>query len=369
MASSNPMQKKAKSSFILGMLLMAVILGAVIALMFLQLKNYREKEQAQKASLTSAYVLGQDVKSGQVITKDMLIIKEVDKNSVPSNAVMDPTIIESFGLTDKAGNSITTKYSNNTATLTLKRSDGDYELKQEEETKEYYIQKGNNKEYIETTTTPIVAKVDMKANTILTPALLAKSDETTTDDLRKQEYNMIVLPSQLESKEYIDIRLALPTGQDYIVVSKKEVTIPTLADGTVSENDIWLNMTEGEIITMNNAIVDAYRIDGSKLYATTYVEAGTQDAATPTYVPSAEVIQLIDKDPNLVQKARDQLVLRYNENRALTRDEALNEAIRDAGEEGEGRIKSKTEESITNSQSSRKQYLDSLITGGSTGTN
>ena len=48
-------------------------------------------------------------------------------------------------------------------------------------------------------------------------------DIKTLDDLRKQEYNMLVLPSQLATGEYIDIRLALPTGQDYVVLGKKKV--------------------------------------------------------------------------------------------------------------------------------------------------
>ena len=68
-------------------------------------------------------------------------------------------------------------------------------------------------------------KVSMKKNTIITTELLNKSDSVVQDDVRKQEYNMLALPSQLETGEYIDVRLALPSGQDYIVVSKKEVLI------------------------------------------------------------------------------------------------------------------------------------------------
>ena len=40
----NPMQRKARNSFLLGMLLMLVIAGAVIALLAVQLKNYKDKE-------------------------------------------------------------------------------------------------------------------------------------------------------------------------------------------------------------------------------------------------------------------------------------------------------------------------------------
>ena len=41
--ATNPMQRKARNSFLLGMLLMLIICGLVIAFLFLQLKNYQDK--------------------------------------------------------------------------------------------------------------------------------------------------------------------------------------------------------------------------------------------------------------------------------------------------------------------------------------
>ena len=46
--ATNPMQRKARNSFLLGMLITLVIAGAIIALLFIQLKNYKEKEQEEK---------------------------------------------------------------------------------------------------------------------------------------------------------------------------------------------------------------------------------------------------------------------------------------------------------------------------------
>ena len=66
--ATNPMQRKARNSFLLGMLITLVIAGAIIALLFIQLKNYKEKEQEEKANSVKVWVLGQDVISGQVIT-------------------------------------------------------------------------------------------------------------------------------------------------------------------------------------------------------------------------------------------------------------------------------------------------------------
>lgn len=355
--ATNPMQRKARNSFLLGMLATLVITGAIIALLFIQLKNYREKEQEEVANSVNVWVLNQNVISGQVITTDMLVQKVMNRNSIPSNAIGNLSILDNYALEDKEGNRVITEYRNNVATLYLSRNGSNYELKTES-TGSYYIEVNNQKQYVELVTVPILAKVDMNANTVLTTQLVAKSDEKTTDDLRKQEYNVVVLPSQLETGEYIDIRLSLPSGSEYIVVSKKQVEIPEIA-GTYVSDTIWINLTEAEILVMNNAIVDAFRVEGAKLYATSYVEAGIQTASIPTYVPSREVAALISSNPNIITEAKNELINRYNNN-ANIRNDVINPAISNSGPNGEENVKSKIQESTSNSGLSRKEYLDSL---------
>lgn len=357
--ATNPMQRKARNSFLLGVLCTLVLAGIVIALLILQLKNYKEKEAEEQANSVKVWVLSQDVISGQVITTDMLTQQVTNKTLVPSNAVGDMSILSNYSLSDKEGNEVITEYKNNVATLYLSKNGTKYEIKTEDETGSYYIERSGNKEYIELAEDPIIAKVNMNKNSIITIDMISKSSEKTTDDLRKQEYNMLVLPTQLETGEYIDIRLSLPSGQDYIVVSKKQVEIPQI-NGIDSDDTIWIKLTEDEIITMNNAIVDAYRILGSKLYVTTYTEAGIQSAATPTYVPTGEVMQLINDNPNIVQTAKNALISRYNTNQGTVRNNVINPSINSNGEDGEENLKTKVEESITNSKENRKEYLDSL---------
>ena len=355
--ATNPMQRKARNSFLLGMLITLVIAGAIIALLFIQLKNYKEKEQEEKANSVKVWVLGQDVISGQVITNDMLTQQVINKNVVPTNAFGNIDVLNNYSLEDKEGNEIVTEYKNNNSTMYLVKDNTKYELKQEDATGSYYIEKNREKEYVELATVPVIAKVDMNKNTVLTTEMVSKSNEKTTDDLRKVEYNVLTLPSQLQTGEYIDVRLALPSGQDYIVVSKKQVEIPQVS-GVDAADTIWLKLTEDEIITMNNAIVDSARALGSVLKVTIYTEAGIQEAATPTYVPSREVAQLIQNNPNIVQESKNILINRYSNN-SDTRNNALNSAI-NTGEEGEENLKTKVEESITNSKENRQKYLQSL---------
>ena len=54
-----------------------------------------------------------------------------------------------------------------------------------------------------------------------------------------------------------------------------------------------MKLTEAEIITLNNAIVEAARIPATKLHVVEYVEAGMQEASTPTYIPTRDVMQSI----------------------------------------------------------------------------
>ena len=355
--ASNPMQRKARNSFLLGMLLMLVITGIIIAFLFLQVKNYRDKEAAEKANKVKIAVLQQDIKSGQIITQDMLKSQEVDKNIIPENAIGDVATLSNYYLEDKEGNEIKTKYKDNTATLYITKDQKDYEVKTED-TGNYYIEKNGSKEYIELNSIPVVAKVSMNKNMVLTRELVSKGNNTTSDDVRKQEYNMLVLPTQIQTGDYIDIRLSLPSGEDYIVISKKEVEIP-IVGGTDSENTIWINLTEAEILAMNSAIVEAFKIEGTKLYATTYTEPGIQKAATPTYVISKEVYQLIDSNPNIVDEAKNELFARYND----TQRNAINNQLQNNLDSSDENLKAKVQESITKTQDERKQYLDSMSSG------
>ena len=45
--ATNPMQRKARNSFLLGMLVMVLISGVVIAFLFIQLMNKNKKEQEE----------------------------------------------------------------------------------------------------------------------------------------------------------------------------------------------------------------------------------------------------------------------------------------------------------------------------------
>lgn len=366
--ATNPMQRQARNSFLLGMVITLVIAAVIVGLLFMQIQKLNKQIKTEQEEIKIVYVLNQDVKSGQVLTSSMFTQQEVKSNAVPADATSNiSALLSNYSLCDKAGNNIYTDSDGSLYMLT----DGNSKVAvyKEDLTGSLYTQSANGaKTYIETTQKALVAKVDMRKNTVITSSLITRADDVDTDDVRKQEYNMLVLPVDLITGDYVDVRLLLPSGQDYIVVSKKMVTVPDI-NGEYLADTIQVKMAEEEILTMSNAIVEAYKIEGSKLYVTKYTEAGTQKASSPTYVVNDEVAKLIEADPNIVNEAMTALSARYNANNGKLkelRSQNINSALSNYGKDEN--VQEKTQESITTTKEERVRFLQSLIGGVSTGT-
>ena len=289
----NPMQRKARQSFLLGMVVMLLIAGIVVAILFMQITQLKNAESATVAASKTVAVLKSDIKSGQTITSTDLTTKSL--------------------VTDLAQSEIATG-----AHLT------------------------------ENT----VAKIDLGKGTILTQSMIVEQSEAVTDSLRIQEYNMLTLPTDLQTNDYVDIRLILPNGQDYIVVAKKRVI-------QSSENTIFVKMTEEEIVTMSNAMVESYITEGSQLYADKYVDPGIQGAATLTYTVSKEVLNLVESNANITVDARNALYTRYKADR---RNE-INTVVSANMDDYQSKVQEGFDEQIKKAQEERSRYVELL--GGS----
>lgn len=292
--ATNPMQRKARNSILLGVLIGLLVGGVIIALLFMQLTKLQQEKKEIQAATKSVYVFKTDVKSGTKIDSSMVMLTSAPKDVIPSDYL--------------GSDSIT----------------------------------GNT-----------VAKIDISKGTVLSKTVINSADEKTTDDLREQQYNMLVLPQYLNIDDYIDIRLTLPNGQDYIVVSKKLIK-------NISEDTIWINMYEEETLTMSNAIVEAYIMKGAKLYVTRYVDPGLQTSAIPTYVPSGKVVDLINSNKNIREEARQKLSERYTDSLRTRRQYDIQNELNKYAEQATENVESNLEQEITKSQEARKQYLDTL---------
>lgn len=305
----NPMQRKANNSFLLGILITLLITGIIIAFLIYQVSQLNKELEEKASNIVYGYVVTMPIQSGTEITSDSVKAIELNIATDSSSIISAQTTVDGEPGPDETG-----------ALLPA----------------------------------GLLAKVDLNPGTVITTDLTYE-EEPLTDDVRSQEYNVITLPSQLQTGEYIDIRLRTPEGRDLIVVSHKEVTIPNI--GVDSTNCIWIDLSEEEILMMSCAIVESYEMNGAKLYATRYVEPGIQTAATPTYVPNDETRALIERDPNIVEEAKAQLLSTLNTNSALVRpgvDSATN------NEDAKDNVVDKTEEEITSLKEEREAYIDAM---------
>lgn len=320
--ASNPMQRKVRNAFLGGFLISLIIAAIAVVFLYTQLRKVQQETKVEKETLTtSVYVVDNTITSGGVL-KGNISYKTITAEAVPTNAVT-PNDLAKYVVGDEATN------------LTI----------------------GN---YLSDET---ISKIKLEPGTILTKDMIGYKDGAfiyeengeikVNSSVRMEEYNMISLPSKLQVGDYIDIRLQLPTGETFIVASKKYVED---TDATT----VWIKVSEEEILAINNAIVEAYSMKGSKIYADVYVEGGYQGKADVTYVPSEAVLQLIDGDGNIINTAREYLKSKYTDSMRAQRNQVINYNLKLYEDD---RLKN-TEEGITKEiedlRDSRQQYLDAL---------
>ena len=291
----NPMQKKARNSFLLGMIITLIVCAIIGVILYIAVIGPENKASKEKGTATKAYALNRDVKSGQEITADMLSPINTYSNLIPQNYI-DSTILTS-------------------------------------------VESGKK----------VVAKVDLYKNTILTASTVTTEENTVTKDVRTMEYNMLTLPINLTIGDYVDIRITFPDGQDFIVIAKKEIK-------NIQGNTVTFDMSEADIVMLNSAIVESYIMKASNIYIAKYVEPGMQEKAANTYVPTAEVIRLIETDSNIVSTAKNELTSRFDAN---IRSQ-MNSTVNQYSEQGLTNVEEEIQKQIEDAKKAREEYLSSL---------
>ena len=239
----NPMQRKIRNSFLFGFLVAVIIAAVVVALLYMRVKGLKEEivkiQKENEVALVQVYAVTQDVQKDEILTASEDADQKFALISVPAQQVPDNAITQ--------------------ANLD--------ELYKDENSDEYQM----------------TAKLDLSKNTVLTTDMIEKSSESGT--FRMGEYTMITLPSKLNAGDYIDIRIAYPTSADFVVLSKVKVQ-------DANTNTIWLKLAESQMLLLNEAIIESYIVDGTKLYASQHVDAA-QVELNATYVPNSTVASLI----------------------------------------------------------------------------
>lgn len=146
------------------------------------------------------------------------------------------------------------------------------------------------------------AKVDIAAGVPVMYNMV--TDVVVDNDTRDYEISVANLTTDQKENDVVDIRVIFPNGEDYVILSKKQITNLNI------ENCVFTSqLNEEEILRFASAIVDAYMTTGARIYTTRYVEENIQETSTPNYPVRETTIALINSDPNVVTKATETLNL------------------------------------------------------------
>lgn len=115
---------------------------------------------------------------------------------------------------------------------------------------------------------------------------------------RAVEIKAISLQSYLKNGDAVDVRIQYPNGEEYVVVSKR-----CCHDLIKEEGSVTLYLTEEEILRLSSSMVDCVQMNG-RLYTVRYLREVEGIASIATYIPSAQVQQLIKSNPNIVGEAQ-----------------------------------------------------------------
>lgn len=128
------------------------------------------------------------------------------------------------------------------------------------------------------------------------------ADPEVKDDLRELEFNMLMIQTNQNSGDHVDVRITFPNGEDYIVISKKRIKALNRPENLVS---FWLDETE--IHRISSAVIDAYIHPGTKIYLAAYILPELQKESVPYYPVNLDVLELMRNDPNILKKAGNAL--------------------------------------------------------------
>ncbi len=313
---ANPMQRRAKTSFLLGFVIALVIMAIVVGFLIFTISKKDEELTELKGKQSTVAVAAVDFESGAEITSSDLKQQVVQTTMVKSEML---TAADLPGVSeDESG---------------------------EESEVKYYT------------------KINIPAGTIITKDMIYEEGYETTDDERVQSYGVFVLPYDLKNGDYVDLRIQIPSGEDYIVLPKKKI------EGCTADI-IWIKVSEEELLTLNCAIMESWIMTGSKLYAIKYSEPGMQNKAKQTYPISVEILNQITNDPNVVEAAKTALANRYSQSMAEQRNNRINSALSPYIEDRDNIVEAGNASEYEKIQEQREEYvtmLDSESVGYSSG--
>lgn len=374
----NPMQRRSRNSFIAGLIIGLVVTVVVSGLLLFRVSKLNSDLAKEKDKLKEIVVANRDISANSEITVNDIGKEKIVTNISPAELEKTKSMLKLIGYgaippipgvpgttgkTKKANSNNIVSGTNNTATPADNNNTNNTENNTENNTNNANnnttaapaenqvpnVENSNQQEGDKAS--KLYAAINIPKGTVITSDMLVQNSDAISPNstVRTVEYSTITLPSELLAEETIDVRISFPTGQDFVVLSKKFVK-------KADAESVWIDVDEEEILRMNSAIIESYLINGAKLYAVNLSKPGIQKKAIATYPVNSSVYSLLNIDPNVSNIAKDNLMKNSN---ILTQRTDLNEIISNA-EDGKERVGTAVQQEIKARDEKRKQYIEKM---------
>ena len=357
----NPIERRTRNSLITGLLIGGVIAIIIGAISFMQITKLNGELKKEKGKIKQVYVAARDIKANNEVKPEDLVMEGV-VTSIPTDKIVTPESLNATAgknvasLLEKKDDKLVAKAGKNNFASTITPG-WDNNSSSSSNTNSSSNSNSNSSDSKSEKT--IVATIDIPKGTVITEKMLALKSEAVTDTnsinstYRLVEYSMIMLPTELQKGDTIDVRISYPNGQDFIVVAKKVVE-------KADSSSIWLKLKEDEILKMNSAIIESYSVEGAKMYAVNYTQPGVQAAANANYPVSDKVYELLVQDPNIATAIQQQYRTALNNHTLIRRP--INEILQASQtEELRSRISSAVQREIKDRAERRQSFIEGAV--------
>ena len=356
----NPIERRTRNSLITGLLIGGVIAIIVGAISFMQITKLNGEIKKEKGKIKQVYVAARDIKANNEVKPEDLIMEGVVTSLQTDKIVTPDSLTATAGgsvasLLERQGDKLVANAGKKEFASTITPG-GDSSSSSSTNSSSSSSLNSNSSSSESKADKIIIATIDIPKGTIITEKMLTLKSEAATDSnnmnstYRIVEYSMIMLPTELQKGDTIDIRISYPNGQDFVVAAKKVVE-------RTDSTSIWLKLKEDELLKMNSAIIESYSVEGAKLYAVNYTQPGIQAAANANYPVSDKVYQLLTYDPNIVEAIQQQY--KNAVNNYLVVRKPINEILQSTQqEELRSRISSAVQKEIRERTERRQTFIE-----------
>ena len=264
----NPIERRTRNSLITGLLIGGVIAIIVGAISFMQITKLNGEIKKEKGKIKQVYVAARDIKANNEVKPEDLTMEGVVTSLQTDKIVTPDSLTATSGgsvasLLEKQGDKLVANAGKKEFASTITPG-GDSSSSSSSNSSSSSSLNSNSSSSESKADKIIIATIDIPKGTIITEKMLTLKSEAATDSnnmnstYRIVEYSMIMLPTELQKGDTIDIRISYPNGQDFVVAAKKVVE-------KTDSTSIWLKLKEDELLKMNSAIIESYSVEGAKL--------------------------------------------------------------------------------------------------------